>query len=358
MTYGFAEARHRVCHDHVIFNVVSYDRAALDAMIAPVRRLLAIVVAVSATQSPMAAAQRDLDAFVEPILAAWDSADVVCLGERHGSRNDSELRIALVRHPDFTRRVDVVVVEFASPVKQDLLDRFVLNGEELSREELQPIWRETGARAWESPIYEEFLRAVRDVNLLLPAERRVRVLAGDSPIDWSQVETAEDLFPHFERGGRGGEMRLIVAEQVLAQNLKALAVFGAGHCEKRGGGFPGELEPQFPGRFWVAYPLDRDPEYMAEARRAFGLGDEARWIPVTGTPLANRRAAGLFYTGQFDDTTTTLGRLLDAIIYYGSGPDDVVRPDTVVVSPAFQAELRRRSRLTREAFERWMQRER
>jgi len=304
---------------------------------------------------PASGQTRD-DVLVEPILAAWDSADVVCLGERHGSRHDSELRIALVRHPEFVRRVDVVVIEFASPAKQELLDRFVVRGEVLSREEIQPIWRETGMAAWESPIYEDFLRAVRAVNLNLPADRRVRVLAGDSPIDWSRIQTAEDLLPHYQRGGRGGEMRLIIAEQVLAKDLRALAVFGRGHCEKRGGGFPGELEPRFPGRFFVAYSFDRDPSRASNARRALGLGNEPQWVRVTGTALADRRAADLFSTGSFGDSTTTLRDMLDAIIYYGEGPDEVVEPDSVVFSADFKAELRRRQRLIREAFDTWRRR--
>src|SRR2546430_15607404 len=120
---------------------------------------------------------------VEKILSAWRTADVVCLGEAHDRYYDNELRIALVRHPAFSRTVRAIVVEMANPVRQDLLDRFILDGAALSREEIAPIWRDaTNPEVWESPIYEEFLRAVRDVNLTLPHGQRVRVLAGDSAV--------------------------------------------------------------------------------------------------------------------------------------------------------------------------------
>ncbi|MGZ8846266.1 MAG: hypothetical protein ACXW3C_07355 [Pyrinomonadaceae bacterium] len=86
----------------------------------------------------------------------------MCLGEDHGSKNDSDLRIALVEHPDFVRKVRVIMVESASVTRQDVLDRFILEGEEMPREKLRVVWAEaSGAEVWESPIYEAFLRAVR-----------------------------------------------------------------------------------------------------------------------------------------------------------------------------------------------------
>src|SRR5207248_3607100 len=114
------------------------------------------------------------------------------------------------------------------------LDRFVLEGVPMTRRELAPIWRDaTNPETWESPLYEQFLRAVRDVNLALPRERRVRVLGGDSKIDWAQIKTAEDLAPLVNRGGH---IRNAIAEQILDKHLKALAIYGGGHCVKIGRG--------------------------------------------------------------------------------------------------------------------------
>src|SRR5919106_6615850 len=107
---------------------------------------------------PAAFAQTRYDHVVESILSAWKAADVVCLGEDHGRQYDSELRIALVTHPHFPRTVRVIVIEFANPAHQDLLDRFILDGAAMSREQLAPIWRDaSGAEVWESPMYEQFL---------------------------------------------------------------------------------------------------------------------------------------------------------------------------------------------------------
>ncbi len=52
-----------------------------------------------ATVEPNEATKGRLQNIVKGILAAWDKADVVCLGEDHGSKNDSDLRITLIEHP-------------------------------------------------------------------------------------------------------------------------------------------------------------------------------------------------------------------------------------------------------------------
>ncbi len=248
-----------------------------------------------------------LQVLVTGILAAWDKFDVVCLGEDHGSKNDSDLRIALVEHPDFARKVRVIIVEFAAVSRQALLDRFALEGEDLSSPALSPVWREAhGAEVWDSPLYEAFLRSVRGINLALPRERRVRLLGGDDPGE----------------PNRGRFIREEVDRQILSRGLKALAVYGAGHCECRGGGFPGELGGRYPGKIWAAFSF-YDVE---EGRRIFGLGAEPRLIPISGTEQAKRPAGKMFYSGRFNDTAT-LGDIADAIIYHGDIKDTKVSPE-------------------------------
>ena len=82
---------------------------------------------------------------VESVLAAFNNANLVALGERHWAHEDSQFRLALVRNPAFPRKVTDVVIEFANPVCQPLLDHFV-NGDLVPVEELQHVWRDTTQR--------------------------------------------------------------------------------------------------------------------------------------------------------------------------------------------------------------------
>jgi len=294
-------------------------------------------------------AQERYTGVVEGILAAWKTADVVCLGEDHGRQYDSDLRIALVRHPQFSRTVRVIVVESANPSHQDLLDRFILDGAALSREELSPIWRDaSGAEVWESPIYEEFLRAVREVNLGLSREQRVRVLGGDSKIDWSQIQRAEDLVPLLNRGGN---IRNIIAQQVLDVHLKGLAIYGAGHCSKIGGGFPGDLAGRYPAtRMWSIWTLSRGARSV---RSVFGFGSNPAYLIVNGTQWSSTPARDLLEVVQ---PGVSLGDVLDAVVYHGEVPDSVVRADLSALKARYGAELERRRNLMVEAFRLWQRR--
>lgn len=265
---------------------------ALLFMLVPVHR--------GSTQGTAADAATDLRGIVAGILAAWEKADVVCLGEGHGDQNDADLRLALVRHPEFARRVAVIVVEFGDVAQQPLLDRLVLQGEDLPRDQLRQVWSTArGAEVWESPMYEAFLRAVSDVNRQLPREKRVRALAGDDP----------------SLANRGRAIRELIRREILDKEIKGLAIYGARHCEQRGFGFPGELADLYPGKIWSAFGF-----YDVEAgRRALGLGTEPQLIPITGTDRSKIPAGRMFFTGRFNDPAT-LGTIADAIVYYGERP--------------------------------------
>ena len=100
------------------------------------------------------------DKVVKALLSAFDKADVVALGEDHWRMVDSELRIRLIRHPDFPRKARFVVIESGNSLYQPILDRYI-QGEDVSLTELQQVWQNTTQIAvWDSPVYADFLAAV------------------------------------------------------------------------------------------------------------------------------------------------------------------------------------------------------
>jgi hypothetical protein len=65
--------------------------------------------------------------------------------------------------------------------------------------------------------------AIRDANQKLPATKRMRVLAGDTPIDWAKIKTHEDW---LALGVSDVSFAKVVNEQVLDKKRKALLVLG------------------------------------------------------------------------------------------------------------------------------------
>src|SRR5262249_11551452 len=155
----------------------------------------AVLVAVSLTQTPHVRAQSTqraalpkvglpdeaagIDGVVAALMSVYDQFDVVALGEMHERRIDSNLRIALVRHPDFAKKVRTIVVEFATTTEQTMLDRYI-GGQNVSRAQLERVRpRQPGSLTSDDPIYLDFFAAVRDVNAKLPADAQIRVFGGE-----------------------------------------------------------------------------------------------------------------------------------------------------------------------------------
>jgi hypothetical protein len=127
----------------------------------------------------------------EAILKAFDKYRVVALGEAHGLQEEHDFIQALIRNPAFAAKVNDIIVECGNALYQDTLDRYVA-GQDVPLAEVRPVWRDTTQSAvglWNARIYEQIFTTVREVNLKLPAAKRLRVLAGDPPIDWKKWPT-------------------------------------------------------------------------------------------------------------------------------------------------------------------------
>jgi hypothetical protein len=262
-----------------------------------------------------------IDGITQTLVSAFDHVDIVLLGEVHWQKLDSDLRIALVRQPDFAKKVRFIVVEFGSTAEQSTLDRYIRG--------------ENGV--WESPIYAEFFAAVRDVNLKLPAEARIRVLAGDPPVGSVMSRDASAIS--------------VLKEQVLQKHGKALVIYGAGHFYRTRDyaddiGIATTLESEYPGRTLavipVGYKLEPPPgvtlRLFPDYKKFDGaLKTQARpvLVPSQRAPFRDFTAeefAPQIYTclggcrSAFQGSKLTLVQMADAVIYVGAGVDTVAKP--------------------------------
>ena len=299
-----------------------------------------------------------VDAIAQALVSVFDQADIVALGEEHEWKPDSDLRIALVRHPDFAKKVRSIVVEFGSTSHQSMLDRYI-RGEDVPRAELEQVWKTTQVGGGGSPIYPAFFAAIRDVNLKLPADARVRVFGAEGA-PGSSGETTAVTF---------------LKQQVLQKHGKALVIYGHSHfwrtsppemLRRSGGvqfGIVRMLEMDYPGRTVAVIPVGSpkrplpssakgiDPDYRRFDRalktavrpvlvplqrslfRDFSaeefLGRDVVVCGGTGgvpkqpkgkIPSAPVRVSGPCVS-VFQGSTLTLGQMADAIVYFGAEAD-------------------------------------
>jgi hypothetical protein len=169
---------------------------------------------------------------VEPIAAmleAFRTHEVVAISDPHGNVPLQAFLLSLIRDARFPASVNDIVIETLSARYQDTIDRFV-RGDDVARDVLRRAWEDhtvpgTGVQV------EDMLSAVRVVNASLGSDRKLRVIAGDPPIDWDNVRSREDHRRWIEL--RDTYPADLIRRQVLDRGRRALVVYGQGHLQRR-----------------------------------------------------------------------------------------------------------------------------
>jgi hypothetical protein len=163
---------------------------------------------------------------VPAILAAFDKYEVVGLPAAHGMKDLDDFIFSLIRNPAFPEKVNDVEIECGNSLYQSVLDRYIA-GDEVPFVEVRKVWRNTTqTMCGMSGFYEQFFPLVRTINRKLPPGKRLRVLAGDPPIDWDQIKTFQDLLNIIHRDA---SIATVMEKEVLSKHRKALMLFGTFH---------------------------------------------------------------------------------------------------------------------------------
>ena len=196
--------------------------------------LLFMMVAIPAiSHAKTTAAEPVPEPAIAAILAAFDKYEVVALPAGHGMQDLDDFIFSLIRNPAFSEKVNDIVFESGNSLYQPILDRYIA-GQNVSFTEVQKVWRKMGQpAAGASAFVEQFYPLVRALNQKLPPERRLRVLAGDPPIDWDQIKSMDDV---IKRVHRDEGIASVMEREVLSRHRKALMLFGTFHLMHAVGG--------------------------------------------------------------------------------------------------------------------------
>lgn len=241
---------------------------------------------------------------VDGVLQAFDSYAVVAIGDEHGLQQLGDFYQALLRHPEFAKKVDALVVEYGNARYQDLIDRYV-NGEDVPAEDLQKVWSDAVGKipGGTEVMYPQLFAAVRAVNQSLPDDQKLRILLGDPPIDWSQVQDRSDVEPF--QAQRDSHFAQVVTDEVLAKGLKALVIIGSTHLDHSqptnarqtaDANGSNQLQP-LPGASGAAAPqgepqMRRLPQSGTSAGGPPAGQPEMRQLPQSGTSAGQPQSAG------------------------------------------------------------------
>lgn len=296
------------------------------------------------------------------IARQFDHYDLVGYPEHHRSQESHELLRAVLADPEFLRRVNDVVVEGGNARFQAIADKYIA-GEDVPPAEVRKIWRDTGQLLnWDSPLYEQFFRSVRDINASLPAGRRLRVVLGDPPIPWESVHTKDEYERYADRDLFYADT---VEREVLAKGRKALLVYGGMHLiydyKKRD--IPDRqrdaadlIQRRHPGRLFVFWAADAAAVAPGQTPPIVRI---AKGTPLGSEPFAPFAPKGIMVqkvvNGQKEwvpmDTSDwpRIDAITDGLI--GLGPEHTILPDPAIYAdPAYLAELRRRAKILSDVY--------
>jgi hypothetical protein len=257
------------------------------------------------------------------IVRAFEKYPLVALSEMHGNTESQALFTSVVGHPRFANLVSDIVVEFGNARYQPVADRY-LAGETVPRTELSHVWQDTTqiTGIFTLPMYEELLLAVRNVNLRLDRERRIRVWLGDPPIDWDAVTSPADENMNDWRDALFG---YIVENRIRKEGRRALLFIGGAHVA-RTVIFPNSLIPLLdarrPGETLVVSVLDigQVTPRVATALRTWRPGVAAS---VHGTWLGGLDVSDIgfrFSRGRVDQDVDAVALLSDTPLTYAPPP--------------------------------------
>ena len=313
-------------------------------MKAPARFVVILAVAIAACIS-RARAPQDAHLTWRPaidlVLSAFEQHRLVAVSEGagHGQLETRDFFAALVRDRRFAPTVRNLVIEFGNARYQAVMDRYVTGGP-VTRDELRHVWEDTTqiSGVWSLPMHEQMLADVRSVNEGQPPANRIRVIAGDPPIDWSVVTSPAD---EDMNDWRDAHFAHVIDREVMRQGERALILIGGAHISRKVT-FPNSLihllDWRFPNQTWVAGILDLEqiePEIRARLRATtppVGTSVRNTWLGK----LAVRRIGFNLSIADVEDNVDALLLLTSSTLHAQPPPP---------LEPTYERELIRRRAL-------------
>lgn len=164
---------------------------------------------------------------IKAIFDAYSHYEVVAMGAGHGNQTLDSFILSLLSDPRFPGRINDIVVECGNSLYQPILDRYIA-GDKVDLAQVQKVWRNTTQPMCAvSAFYQQLFPLIRRTNQRLPHNKRVRISAGDVPINWEAVRTRTDLLRSPQ--DRDGNIAAIMQRDVLSRHRKALMLLGIDH---------------------------------------------------------------------------------------------------------------------------------
>lgn len=273
-------------------------------------------------------------AAADSVAAQFDTHQFVFMGSTHGWKKQHDFQLCLLSRPAFQRRVTDVMVEWANPVYQDLVDRYLIKLEAIPIDSLAPVWINTDAPdLWgRLTLMPEFYQAVRAINEHLDPARRIRVIGGCEPIDWSKVQTQDDVARYPYKSNWAAHV--IMEHYASDPSHRLFVIYGEGHVNRRGT-LTAEARQKVSLDQWFMVGVVRERGQDGSLIAKMGDTTQAFFAGTNKLMTAPPYPRDLSIARQ-----EPLSSVVNAVVYLGPEPDESMS-HAVELTPAERAEVAR-----------------
>jgi len=258
---------------------------------------------------------------VRAITKAFDDHQIVMVGDLHGNKQEYELLRKLIASADLAEKANDIVMEVGNASFQGAVDKYVA-GEDVPFDQVQSAWRNSLLIGAASPVYEWLYAAVRDANSERPANRRMRILLCDPPIDWSKVNGFLDVETFLSK--KVAFCADAVTHEVIRKHRRALILMGMAHLLRTPRG-PASLERRLRAAGASTYLIVTGTNSVGQTSEEFDRVDERfQSLPspivlsLKGNWIGRLPALPVVTGGTaLSPDPTTLAQGGDALLYLG-----------------------------------------
>jgi hypothetical protein len=285
----------------------------------------------------------------EFVLKKLENYKLVIFGEIHRRKVSWDLLMNVINDKRFACSTGVVYLEMASDKQQDI-DRFLSN-DTINKELLLDIFRDYMVDGWNDKGKFDFIVDIWKLNKKLPYDKKIRIVAADTPRPFSTYQTAEDM--KADTLDRDVFMAKTILKDIEEKKDKrnALFIVGASHVGKTWTSAGSLLAKEIPRDSYTIFThcprMDNFIDIPERIRHGifdyafYKSGDRPVAFELKNSPFGKEPFDGLYYdgSGSFQDN-------YDGYIFLGSldqEPDGEMLPE--MYNDKFILEMDRRYRL-------------
>jgi hypothetical protein len=244
----------------------------------------------------------------EFVLDKLNKYKMVMYGEIHRRKASWDFLEEVVKDKRFIDKIGVIFMELGSDKQKDI-DNFLANNT-VNNELLLSVFRDYMLVGWDDKGKFDFIKCIWQINKNLPSNKRVRILAVDTPRPIDSYKSKEAMRANGAKFDRNEYMADTILNYLATSNDKrnALFIVGTGHVQKATNSAGSILAKRFPSATYAIFqhspqvdntrPIDKRLRHGIFDYAFYKSEDKPTAFELKNSPFGKEPFDGLYYDGN------------------------------------------------------------